>query len=38
MITFDAQGKILAANDNMLKLMGYRIEEARGQRIGALPT
>ncbi|NLU18331.1 MAG: PAS domain S-box protein [Serratia liquefaciens] len=31
MITFDAQGKILAANDNMLKLMGHRIEEARGQ-------
>lgn len=31
MITFDAHGKILAANDNMLKLMGYRIEEARGQ-------
>jgi methyl-accepting chemotaxis protein len=31
MITFNAQGKILDANDNMLNLMGYRLEEARGQ-------
>ncbi|SMB28516.1 hypothetical protein SPRA44_220002 [Serratia proteamaculans] len=30
-ITFNAQGKILDANDNMLNLMGYRLEEARGQ-------
>lgn len=31
MITFSAQGTILDANDNMLNLIGYRIEEARGQ-------
>lgn len=31
MITFSAKGKILDANDNMLNLMGYRLEEARGQ-------
>lgn len=31
MITFDAQGNILDANSNMLNLMGYRPEEARGQ-------
>ncbi|TFZ51996.1 PAS domain S-box protein [Serratia proteamaculans] len=36
MITFNAEGKILDANDNMLNLMGYRLEEARGQSHGVL--
>ncbi|OKB67903.1 chemotaxis protein [Serratia marcescens] len=31
MIAFTPQGTILSANDNMLALMGYRLEEACGQ-------
>ncbi|MGQ8773395.1 methyl-accepting chemotaxis protein [Serratia sp. NA_112.1] len=38
MITFNAQGKILDANDNMLNLMGYRLEEACGQSHAVLCT
>ncbi len=38
MITFNAQGKILDANDNMLNLMGYRLEGARTVACGALPA
>ncbi len=30
-IEFDTKGNILAANDNLLRLLGYRLEEARGQ-------
>lgn len=36
MISFTPQGTILSANDNMLALMGYRLEEARGQSHAAL--
>lgn len=31
MISFTPQGTIVSANDNMLALMGYRLDEARGQ-------
>lgn len=31
MIAFTPQGTIVSANDNMLALMGYRLEEACGQ-------
>ncbi|MFI8415566.1 methyl-accepting chemotaxis protein [Serratia sp. NPDC078593] len=31
MISFTPQGTILDANDNMLSLLGYQLEEARGQ-------
>ncbi|WP_104726426.1 methyl-accepting chemotaxis protein [Helicobacter felis] len=31
MIEFDAQRKILSANENFLKLMGYRLEEIKGK-------
>ena len=30
-IEFDTQGKIVNANDNFLKTMGYRLDEIRGQ-------
>ncbi|KQP17846.1 methyl-accepting chemotaxis protein [Pseudorhodoferax sp. Leaf267] len=30
-IEFDAQGRILAANPHFLELMGYRLDEVRGQ-------
>lgn len=30
-IEFDLQGKVLTANDNFLKIMGYGIDEVRGQ-------
>lgn len=30
-IEFDLSGKIITANDNFLKAMGYRLEEVRGQ-------
>ncbi|WP_422506285.1 methyl-accepting chemotaxis protein [Stenotrophomonas sp. GZD-301] len=30
-IEFDMDGRILAANDNFLAVMGYRLEEVRGQ-------
>ncbi|MFT2790737.1 methyl-accepting chemotaxis protein [Serratia sp. T13T92] len=38
MITFSPTGIILDANDNMLDLMGYRLEEARGQAHSILCT
>lgn len=38
MITFSPTGIILDANDNMLNLMGYRLEEARGQPHSVLCT
>lgn len=38
MITFSPQGIILHANANMLNLMGYRLEEARGQAHSLLCT
>lgn len=36
MISFTPQGTIVSANDNMLALMGYRLEEACGQSHAAL--
>jgi PAS domain S-box-containing protein len=30
-VEFDMEGRILSANDNALKMMGYRLEEVRGQ-------
>ena len=38
-ITFTADGEVLAANDNFLRCMGYRLDEIRGQhhRLFCLP-
>ncbi len=30
-IEFDTKGNVLGANDNLLRLLGYRLEEAKGQ-------
>ena len=38
MIAFTPQGTIVSANDNMLALMGYRLEEACGQSHAAVPA
>src|SRR5258707_4862610 len=33
-IEFDTSGKILTANDNFLNVVGYRLEEIKGQHHG----
>ena len=38
MISFTPQGTIVSANDNMLALMGYRLEEVWAVACGAVPA